>query len=150
LLAPTTGAVGATVLTLGLLVLPNMLHAGYDRRFAAGIVCGAGTLGTVLPPSIILIVLTDLMRGATAEGQALQGVPISGSLLVKDMYLGMLAPVGILLVGYLAYALLVAWRRPAWCPPADLSARIPPGRWRLALIIAIPLGFLLLLLASIV
>lgn len=150
LLAPTTGAVGATVLTLGLLVLPNMLHAGYNRRFAAGIVCGAGTLGTVLPPSIILIVLADLMRGANAEGQNLRGIPVSGSLLVKDIYLGMLLPVGLLLLGYLLYALLVAWRRPGWCPPAAITSRVPMPRWRLALVIMLPLGFLSLLLGSIV
>ena len=150
LLAPTTGAVGATVLTLGLLVLPNMLDAGYDRRFAAGIVCGAGTLGTVLPPSIILIVLADLMRGANAEGQVLRGLPVSGSLLVKDIYLGMLAPVGILLAGYLSYALIVAWRRPGWCPPPPESSNAAVSRWRLAVIILVPLGFLLLLLGSIV
>ncbi len=152
LLAPTTGAVGATVLTLGLLVLPNMLNAKYDRRLAAGIVCGAGTMGTVLPPSIILIVLADLMRGANAEGQALRGVPVSGSLLVKDIYLGMLAPVGLLLLGYLAYVLVTAWRRPDRCPPpaaqAQPQVRIP--RLRLAVIILIPLGFLCLMLGSIV
>jgi TRAP-type mannitol/chloroaromatic compound transport system permease large subunit len=108
-------------------------------------VCGAGTLGTVLPPSIILIVLADLMRGANAEGQSLRGVAVSGSLLVKDIYLGMLLPVGILLLGYLLYALLVAWRRPAWCPPAEAASRVPMARWRLALVILVPLGFLLLL-----
>ena len=150
LLAPTTGAVGATVLTLGLLVLPNMLHAGYDRRFAAGIVCGAGTLGTVLPPSIILIVLADLMRGANAEGQSLRGIPVSGSLLVKDIYLGMLLPVGIVLAGYLLYALIIARWRPTWCPPAEEAVRAAMPRWRLALVILVPLGFLILLLSSIV
>ena len=150
LLAPTTGAVGATVLTLGLLVLPNMLNAGYNRSFASGIVCGAGTLGTVLPPSIILIVLADLMRGANAEGQSLRGIPVSGSLLVKDIYLGMLLPVGIVLAGYLLYALLVAWRRPEWCPPAGDAARVKLSKWRLAVVIVVPLSFLILLLASIV
>src|SRR5204863_229819 len=73
LLAPTTGAVGASVLTLGLLALPAMLNAGYEKSFACGVVCSAGTLGTVLPPSIILIVLADLMRGANAEAQVMRG-----------------------------------------------------------------------------
>ena len=150
LLAPTTGAVGATVLTLGLLVLPNMLNAGYNHRFAAGLVCGAGTLGTVLPPSIILIVLADLMRGANAEGQTLGGLPVSGSLPVRDIYLGMLVPVGIILLGYLLYTLFVIWRRPAWCPPTGQSDRLPMSRVRLAVIIVVPLGFLVLLLGSIV
>jgi tripartite ATP-independent transporter DctM subunit len=149
-LAPTTGAVGATVLTLGLLVLPNMLAGGYDRRFAAGLVCGAGTLGTVLPPSIILIVLADLMRGANAEGQTLRGLPVSGAMPAKDIYLGMLLPVAIILAGYLLYALAVAWRRPQWCPPSGAMTNAPRTKLRLALIILVPLGFLVLLLGSIV
>ena len=67
LLAPTTGVVGATVLTIGLLTLPTMLAAGYDRRFASGIVCCAGTLGTIIPPSIILIMLSGQMRLAARD-----------------------------------------------------------------------------------
>src|SRR5450432_2613124 len=73
LLAPTTGAVGASVLTLGLLALPAMLCAGYRKSLACGVVCSAGTLGTVLPPSIILIVLADLMSSANAEAQIMRG-----------------------------------------------------------------------------
>jgi TRAP-type mannitol/chloroaromatic compound transport system permease large subunit len=67
LLAPTTGVVGATVLTIGLLTLPSMLAAGYDRRFASGLVVCAGTLGTIIPPSIILIMLSGQMRLAARD-----------------------------------------------------------------------------------
>jgi len=69
LLAPTTGVVGATVLTIGLLTLPTMLATGYDRRFASGIVCCAGTLGTIIPPSIILIMLSGQMRLAAMPSE---------------------------------------------------------------------------------
>jgi tripartite ATP-independent transporter DctM subunit len=150
LLAPTTGAVGASVLTLGLLALPAMLGAGYRKSLAAGVVCSAGTLGTVLPPSIILIVLADLMRGANAEAQIMRGEDVHGSLVIRDIYLGMLEPVGIVLALYLAYVIAVALLRPASCPP------LPPERrqrlpWsRLLVVVVGPLVFIALLLGSIV
>src|SRR5438132_1358819 len=150
LLAPTTGAVGASVLTLGLLALPAMLSAGYRRSLACGVVCSAGTLGTVLPPSIILIVLADLMRGANAEAQIMRGEDVHGALIIKDIYVGMLAPVSILLACYLIYAIAIAVLRPATCPP------LPPERrkrlpWpRLIVVVFGPLAFIVLLLGSIV
>ena len=129
LLAPTTGAVGASVLTLGLLALPAMLAANYRKSLACGVVCSAGTLGTVLPPSIILIVLADLMRGANAEAQIMRGEDVHGALIIKDIYVGMLAPVGILLALYLLYVVAGsgAPERPALprkTPP------LPPPRHR--------------------
>src|SRR6202795_3889024 len=150
LLAPTTGAVGASVLTLGLLALPGMLAANYRKSFACGVVCSAGTLGTVLPPSIILIVLADLMRGANAEAQIMRGEDVHGALIIKDIYVGMLAPVGILLACYLIYAIAVATLKPATSPP------LPPERrkrlpWpRLTVVVFGPLAFIVLLLGSIV
>jgi tripartite ATP-independent transporter DctM subunit len=150
LLAPTTGAVGASVLTLGLLALPAMLDAGYRPSLACGVVCSAGTLGTVLPPSIILIVLADLMRGANAEAQVMRGEDVHGALIVKDIYVGMLAPVGILLALYLVYVIAVALFRPAECPPLppDRRRRLPPAR--LLVVVIAPLAFIALLLGTIV
>src|SRR5437016_3293869 len=150
LLAPTTGAVGASVLTLGLLALPAMLNAGYERSLACGVVCSAGTLGTVLPPSIILIVLAELMRGANAEAQIMRGEDVHGALIIKDIYVGMLAPVGILLACYLIYTIAVALLKPATCPPlpAERRKRLP---WpRLIVVVFGPLAFIVLLLGSIV
>jgi tripartite ATP-independent transporter DctM subunit len=150
LLAPTTGAVGASVLTLGLLALPAMLDAGYRRSLAAGVVCSAGTLGTVLPPSIILIVLADLMRGANSEAQIMRGEDVHGALIIKDIYLGMLAPVGIVLVLYLVYVVAVALLRPASCPPLPPERRKRLPWTRLLVVVIGPLAFIVLLLASIV
>ena len=149
LLAPTTGAVGASVLTLGLLALPAMLAAHYRKSFACGVVCSAGTLGTVLPPSIILIVLADLMRGANAEAQIMRGEDVHGALIIRDIYVAMLGPVGILLALYLLYVIGVAIFRPSWCPPpAERRPRLP---WtRLFVVVIGPLAFIVLLLASIV
>ena len=150
LLAPTTGAVGASVLTLGLLALPAMLSAGYRKSLACGVVCSAGTLGTVLPPSIILIVLADLMRGANAEAQVMRGEDVHGALVIKDIYVGMLAPVGILLVLYLVYVLATALLRPADCPPLPPERRTRLPWTRLFVVVFGPLAFIALLLGSIV
>src|SRR5438105_9485214 len=149
LLAPTTGAVGASVLTLGLLALPAMLAAKYRKSLACGVVCRAGTLGTVLPPSIILIVLADLMRGANAEAQIMRGEDVHGALIIKDIYAAMLGPVGLLLALYLLYVIAVAIVRPSACPtPHPRPARLA---WNRLLVVVIgPLGFIVLLLSSIV
>jgi tripartite ATP-independent transporter DctM subunit len=135
------------VLTIGLLTLPSMLAAGYDRRFASGIVCCAGTLGTIVPPSIILIMLSGQMRLAARDTLAPGGGTISVNFL--QIFLGVLAPVAILLCAYLAYVAVVAVVAPRAAPAIPL-----PQRRRLTLRSAIvslvlPLGLIALMLASI-
>ena len=97
LFAPMTGAVGASVLTVGLLALPSMLEAGYDKRLASGIVCSAGTLGTILPPSIVLILLGNFMQSATVEAQLARGETVVNPLTIEDIYLGALGPAALVL-----------------------------------------------------
>jgi tripartite ATP-independent transporter DctM subunit len=146
LLAPTTGVVGATVLTIGLLTLPSMLAAGYDRRFASGIVCCAGTLGTIIPPSIILIMLSDQMRLAARGTVAPAGGSISVNFL--QIFLGALLPVAILLCMYLAYALGVALLAPQ-CAPAIPAQQRQFTLRRVVVSLLLPLGLIGLMLASI-
>ncbi|MFM7347347.1 MAG: TRAP transporter large permease subunit [Tagaea sp.] len=152
LLAPTTGAVGATVLTLAALSLPGMLAAGYDKRVAAGLVCAAGTLGTILPPSIVLILMAESMRGAISEARAFliargdADVPIL-SFTSQDIYAGALVPVGLLLAVYAAYLVWVAMRAPAKCP-AGPARRV--GARRLFLHLLLPAGALIFMLTGIV
>ena len=73
LLAASTGIVGATVVTMGLLSLPTMLRVGYDPKLATGIICSSGTLGQIIPPSIVLVLLGDIMQGANTQAQLRQG-----------------------------------------------------------------------------
>src|SRR3546814_16540644 len=73
LLAASTGIVGATVVTMGLLSLPAMLRAGYDHKLATGIICASGTLGHIIPPSIVLIFLGDLLAGENRPVQLATG-----------------------------------------------------------------------------
>ena len=103
LLAASTGIVGATVVTLGLLALPTMLGRGYDAGFAAGTVAASGTLGQIIPPSIVLIFLGDQLSIAHQSAQYAQGNPAPDSVSVNDLFAGALLP-GLVLVGlYLLY-----------------------------------------------
>jgi len=147
LLAPTTGVVGATVLTVGLLTLPSMLAAGYDRRFASGIVCCAGTLGTIIPPSIILIILSGQMRLAARDTV----VPGGGSVSVNflQIFLGAMLPVALLLCAYLAYAAGVAWFAPQAAPALRPEQRPKITLRRVIVSLVLPLGLIGLMLVSI-
>jgi tripartite ATP-independent transporter DctM subunit len=147
LLAPTTGVVGATVLTIGLLTLPSMLAAGYDRRFASGIVCCAGTLGTVIPPSIILIMLSTQMRLAARDAVAPGGGSVSINFL--QIFLGVLTPVAILLLAYLAYVIGVAYFAPHAAPAIPPHSRPQLTLRRVFVSLVVPLGLIGLMLASI-
>jgi tripartite ATP-independent transporter DctM subunit len=147
LLAPTTGVVGATVLTIGLLTLPSMIDAGYDRRFASGIVCCAGTLGTIVPPSIILILLSGQMRLAARDTAVPGGGTVSVNFL--QIYLGALIPVGILLAAYLAYVVAVSILAPHASPARPPAERPRLTGKRVFVSLFLPIGLIALMLASI-
>ncbi len=117
LLAASTGIVGATVVTMGLLSLPSMLKAGYDPRIACGTICASGTLGQIIPPSIVLVLLGDILQGANTEAQLALGNFAPDPVSVVDLFAGAFLP-GMMLVGlYMLWILFTAWRRPEACPP---------------------------------
>ena len=117
LLAASTGIVGATVVTMGVLALPSMLRAGYDPKLATGLICATGTLGQIIPPSIALVLLGDIMSTAYQQAQLQSGIINTQTVSVGDLFVGSLVP-GIVLVGlYLSYLLFIGWRNPASCPP---------------------------------
>jgi tripartite ATP-independent transporter DctM subunit len=116
LLAASTGIVGATVVTMGLLSLPTMLRHGYDPRIAAGVICASGTLGQIIPPSIVLVLLGDVLSSAYQQAQLDMGVYSTDTVSVGDLFTGALIP-GLLLVSlYLAWLALVARTRPQSMP----------------------------------
>ncbi|MEN8676614.1 MAG: TRAP transporter large permease subunit [Alteriqipengyuania sp.] len=116
LMAAATGIVGATVVTMGLIALPVMLKAGYAPRLAAGVICASGTLGQVIPPSIVLVFLGDILTYANQQANLAAGNFAGKSVGVGDLFAGSLVP-GMMLVGlYLAYVLIIAWVRPATAP----------------------------------
>jgi tripartite ATP-independent transporter DctM subunit len=116
LLAASTGIVGATVVTMGLLSLPTMLRRGYDPRIASGIICASGTLGQIIPPSIVLVLLGDVLSSAYQQAQLDIGVYSPETVSVGDLFSGALIPGLMLVTLYLLYLAFVAWRRPGSMP----------------------------------
>jgi len=125
LLAASTGIVGATVVTMGLLSLPTMLKRGYDPSLASGSIAAAGTLGQIIPPSIVLVLLGDQLSSAYAEAQRRQGVFSPDIVSVGDLFAGALIP-GLLLVGaYVGYQVFVALTNPKASPAVPRSELQP-------------------------
>lgn len=127
LLAASTGIVGATVITMTLIALPTMLREGYDPRLASGTIAASGTLGQIIPPSIVLILLADAISNAN-QAASVAGGAAPSVVSVGDLFAGALIP-GLLLVGiYLAFVAVHAIVRPASCPPVSIAADEAPLR----------------------
>ena len=123
LLAASTGIVGATVVTMGLLSLPTMIKRGYDPGLATGTICASGTLGQIIPPSIILVLLGDVLSSAYQQAQLDMGIFSPKTVSVGDLFVGAIFP-GLLLVGlYILYLVGVAFFRPAAAPAIPVEER---------------------------
>ena len=116
LLAASTGIVGATVVTMGLLSLPTMLKKGYDPSIAAGTICASGTLGQIIPPSIILVMLGDVISSAYQRSQLSQGNFSPNTVSVGDLFAGALIPGLMLVILYIVYLLFKAGVHPELMP----------------------------------
>ena len=151
LLAASTGIVGATVVTMGLLSLPTMLRRGYDKRLATGSIAASGTLGQIIPPSIVLVLLGDQLSSAYQQAQFDQGIFAPETVSVNDLFAGALLP-GLMLVGlYMLYQLFVVWRHPARgpaIPPEDDLTRGQTVRLVLKALFA-PVALIIAVLGSI-
>ena len=116
LLAASTGIVGATVVTMGLMSLPTMLKQKYDPALAGGTICATGTLGQIIPPSIALVLLGDTLSSAYQQAQLNQGIFTPKTVSVGDLFVGALIP-GLLLVAlYLGYIFLYSRLNPEAMP----------------------------------
>jgi TRAP-type mannitol/chloroaromatic compound transport system permease large subunit len=127
LLAASTGIVGATVVAMGMIALPAMLRNGYSPTLASGMVCTAGTLGQIIPPSTLLIILADVMSSAFQQAQYKQGKFSIETVSVGQTFAAALVPGLMLVVIYLVYLLVVAWLKPQ-AAPAMREAPEPPSR----------------------
>jgi len=152
LLAASTGIVGATVVTMGLLSLPTMLKRGYDPRIACGTICASGTLGQIIPPSIVLVLLGDVLSSAYQQAQLDMGIFSPETLSVGDLFIGALIP-GLLLVAlYIGYLLIVAKLKPQSMPALpieELQNRSDLGK-QVLLELVPPLFLILMVLGSII
>ncbi len=154
LLAASTGIVGATVVTMGLLSLPTMLKRGYDPGLAAGTICATGTLGQIIPPSIALVLLGDVLSSAYQQAQLKLGVFSPDTISVGDLFVGALLPGLALVALYATYVTVIAWWRPERAPAMtheDL-ATVMGDRHILSLLLSgllPPLGLIVAVLGSI-
>lgn len=128
LLAASTGIVGATVVAMGMIALPAMLRNGYNPRLSSGLICASGTLGQIIPPSTLLIILADVMSSAFQQAQYKQGKFSIESLSVGEMFAAALLPGLLLVVLYIVYVLVVAWLVPGDAPAMKALDRRPSRR----------------------
>ena len=105
LLAASTGIVGATVVTMGLMSLPIMINQGYEKSFSAGLVASTGTLGQIIPPSIALVLLGDVMSNAYQRAQNDMGIFSQQTVTVGDLFVGAIIPGVLICIGYLIYTM---------------------------------------------
>ncbi|WP_069300312.1 TRAP transporter large permease [Neptunicoccus sediminis] len=144
MLAASTGVVGATVVTMGLISLPAMLRAGYDPKLATGVICASGTLGQIIPPSTVLIFMGDMLSGINSQVQMAKGNFAPTPVSVGDLFAGALLP-GVLLVGlYMAYVLFKALTDPQSCPAMPVPEEEKRGLIREVFVALVP-PFLLIM-----
>jgi tripartite ATP-independent transporter DctM subunit len=149
LLAASTGIVGATVVTMGLMALPAMLRRGYDKRFACGTICAAGTLGQIIPPSTVMVILGEVIAASYQQAQLAQGKFSVETVSVGQLFAGSMVP-GLMLVGfYILYQLVIAFLRPEIAPaiPKEEAGRI--GAAELARALVPPIVLIVAVLGSI-
>jgi tripartite ATP-independent transporter DctM subunit len=121
LLAASTGIVGATVVTMGMLSLPSMMKAGYDQKIATGTICAAGTLGQIIPPSIVLVLLATILQGANEEAALLRGELAPDPVTAIDLFAGALMPGLMLVAMFVIFIYFYARIFPTTCPPIETS-----------------------------
>ncbi|GLP96795.1 TRAP transporter large permease [Paraferrimonas sedimenticola] len=149
LLAASTGIVGATVVTMGLMSLPGMLKRGYHPGFAAGAICATGTLGQIIPPSIALVLLGDVLSSAYQQAQLNLGVFSPKTVSVGDLFAGALIPGLMLVAMYIAYTLLMVKLKPEWLPKRAETEEDAPSFGRLMASLLPPIILIFLVLGSI-
>ena len=165
LLAATTGIVGATVVAMGLISLPAMLRNNYSTPLATGTIAASGTLGQIIPPSIVLIILADQLASAADQASTLRkalhksstgelSMPSTfdvGSTSAGEMFLGAFVP-GMVLVGlYMLYILVFALLRPRAAPAVHYDGRFDLRFWgRVFVTLVPPLALIFLVLGSII
>ena len=121
LLAASTGVVGATVVTMGLISLPAMLRAGYDPKLASGVICASGTLGQIIPPSTVLIFMADMLAGINSQVQMSKGNFAPNPVSVGDLFAGAFIPGMLLVLLYLGWMIFKAITDPKSCPATPFS-----------------------------
>ena len=149
LLAASTGIVGATVVTMGLIALPAMMRRRYDPAFATGTICAAGTLGQIIPPSTVMVILGEVLASAYQQAQLAQGKFSIETISVGQLFAGSMLP-GLMLAGlYIAYQVTICWLKPELGPPIPQSERGEISAAQLARALVPPIVLIVAVLGSI-
>lgn len=122
LLAASTGIVGATVVSMGLISYPAMMRANYDKRLASGIITAAGTLAQLIPPSTVLILIGTLLQNANSQASLARGDFSATPVTVTDLFIGAIIPGLLLVAAFIIYVVVIAVLRPQRCPAIEMSA----------------------------
>ena len=149
LLSASTGIVGATVVTLGMLALPTMLKNGYDQKIATGTICASGTLGQIIPPSIVLILLAEMLQGANEEAGMLRGDLAPLPVTAIDLFSGALIPGIILVFMFILYIIFLSFLKPEELPPINNNKKSKEIFLNLFIEILPPIFLILSVLGSI-
>ncbi|MEN9774301.1 MAG: hypothetical protein RL322_1371 [Pseudomonadota bacterium] len=150
LLAASTGVVGATVVTMGLISLPAMLKARYDPKLACGVICASGTLGQIIPPSTVLIFMGDMLAGINAQVQMAKGNFAPEPVSVGDLFAGAMLPGLLLVLLYLLYTIYKAITDPKSCPATPVPEAERAGLPREVMVALVPpLALIICVLGSI-
>ena len=149
LMAASTGIVGATVVTMGLLSLPTMLRNNYAPSVATGTICAAGTLGQIIPPSIVLILLADVLSNAYQQAQLHIGIFSPKTISVGELFAGALLPGLVLVALYMLYLALLAFFKPSVMPAIEQDADEDVSLLSLLSLLAGPLLLIVAVLGSI-
>jgi TRAP transporter, DctM subunit len=148
LLAASTGIVGATVVTMGLMSLPTMLRRGYTPELSTGLICATGTLGQIIPPSIALVLLGDILSSSYQQAQLAKGIFNAAPVSVGDLFVGAMLPGLLLVAAYLLYVVGKGIVQPQQLPPVKDTA--PVNTARLLGSILPPILLILVVLGSII
>ena len=136
LIAASTGIVGATVIAMGLISLPIMLSRNYDPSLSAGTICATGTLGQIIPPSIALVILGDVLSASYQQSQLSIGNFSARTVSVGDLFMGAIIPGLILVFCYAFYVIIRAYLSPKMAPSQVVT--IVSGRWKILLTSLLP------------
>ena len=149
LLAASTGIVGATVVTMGLLALPTMQKNNYSTELSTGIICASGTLGQIIPPSIVLVMLGDVISSSYQYSQMNLGNYSPRTVSVGDLFAGALLPGVILVLFYISYILLISFIDPKSAPKNKESNIGPENPKKIISSLLPPIGLMVVVLGSI-
>ena len=149
LMAASTGIVGATVVTMGILSLPLMQKYGYNNKISTGIICASGTLGQIIPPSIVLVLLADVLQGSNEQASQIKGDLAPDPVSSIDLFAGAIAPGLILVLLYATWIFIYSKFFPKGIPSLSKKIKKNTNNYSLFKLIVAPLFLILIVLGSI-